>query len=118
MPRGPENGAASPVARSTATFSYSVPIRQRSRGFPAWCICSTSCSTLSIGVACALSRKSVIEAGYVSQGYPLWQDDGTSGRAARRERRLDLLVALARQREAAKDEECGQHERGRDGAVE
>src|ERR1051326_4357029 len=60
MPRGPENGAARPVFRSTPTFSYSVPILHCSRGLPAWCSSSMSCSTLSIGVACALSWKSVI----------------------------------------------------------
>jgi len=49
------------VARSTATFSYSVPFIHRARGFPARCSCSTSWSTLSIGVERALCTKSVIE---------------------------------------------------------
>ena len=39
---GPEKGTARPVARSTAGFSYSVPTRHFSRGFPAVCMRSPS----------------------------------------------------------------------------
>src|SRR5437667_1769265 len=82
MPCGPEKGAALPVARSTATFSYSVPILQRSRGLPAPWNCSTSWSTDSIGTACALAWKSVIGAGVTfSQALPLSQGKSRARRS-------------------------------------